>query len=58
MVSVAAANLAATPRRTSAQLLAAYDAHVDALTVAKGVQFERRRAARRSCSSTPTRRRG
>jgi hypothetical protein len=47
MVSVAAANLAATPRRTSAQLLAAYDAHVDALTVAKGVQFERRRAARR-----------
>jgi integrase len=47
MVSAAAANLAATPRRTSAQLLAAYDAHVAALTIAKGVGFERRRAARR-----------
>ena len=53
MVSVAAANLAATPLRTGAQLLAAYDAHVDALTVAKGVQFERRRAARRFLQQHP-----
>ena len=53
MVSVAAANLAATPLRTSAQLLAAYDAHLDALTVAKGVQFERRRAARRFLQQHP-----
>ncbi|BBX96100.1 hypothetical protein [Mycobacterium lacus] len=53
MVSVAAANPATAPLRTSAQLLAAYDDHVDALTVAKGVQFERRRAARRFLQQHP-----
>lgn len=46
MVSVAAARLAAAPPWTGGQLLAAYDAHVDALPVAKGVRFERRRGAR------------
>ncbi|HEY3259025.1 MAG TPA: tyrosine-type recombinase/integrase [Pseudonocardiaceae bacterium] len=53
MVSVAAAALATPPLRSRAELLAAYDAHVDAMPVAAGVRFERRRAARRFLQRHP-----
>ncbi|MDI3315936.1 MAG: tyrosine-type recombinase/integrase [Mycobacterium sp.] len=53
MVSIAAVNPAAAPLRTGVQLLAAYDVHVDALMVAKGVRFERRRAARQFLQQHP-----
>jgi len=53
VVSTAAARLAALPLRTGAELLAGYDAHVDALPVAAGVRFERRRCARRFLNRYP-----
>jgi integrase len=53
VVSAAAARLAAPPLRTGAELLAVYDAHVDALPIAAGVRFERRRSARRFLDRYP-----
>ena len=46
MVSVAAVRLAAAPVRTGVELLADYEAHVQTLSVAAGVRFERGRHAR------------
>jgi integrase len=53
MTSPAAVRLAAAPLPASAELLSVYDAHVDALPIAAGVRFDRRRHARQFLDRHP-----
>lgn len=53
MVSVAASVLDAAPLRGAAELIAAYDAHVDTVSPCASVRFARRRSARRFVDRFP-----
>lgn len=53
MVSVAASALDAAPLRGAAELIAAYDAHVDTMPLCASERFARRRSARRFVDRFP-----
>ena len=53
MVSVAASVADAAPLRSAAELIAAYDAHIDTVSLCASVRFARRRSARRFVDRFP-----
>lgn len=53
MVSVAASAADAAPLRSAAELIAAYDTHVDTVRRCASVRFARRRSARRFVDHFP-----
>ena len=55
MVSVAASALGAAPLRSAAELIAAYDTHVDTVMRCGSVRFARRGSARRFVTAFQTR---
>ena len=53
MVSVAASAADGAPLRSAAELIAAYDAHIDTVSLGASVRFARRRSARRFVERFP-----